>query len=156
MYLLRHRPGISSTPGPGLIQKRWARHADATFQRRNQSPHLTLHIQLVRCSEARLIIRIAAKLMGYYIQLNRACFTCAVRKLKPGIIYMGCSSRYAPQFSLTPHCFFVMSDRDATDSDRTLDHDNSDSDLILPIPKHSTTTAEYQQVMSILVAAHKT
>jgi hypothetical protein len=56
MYLLRHRP-VSSTPS----LKRWGRHADATFQRRNQVPCLTLHIQLVRRSEARLIIHTPAK-----------------------------------------------------------------------------------------------
>ncbi|KAF8554531.1 hypothetical protein OG21DRAFT_1522358 [Imleria badia] len=43
-----------------------------------------------------------------------------------------------------------MSDQDATDSDRTLDHDNSDSDLILPIPEHGATTAEYQQCVKEL------
>ena len=68
---------------------------------------------------------------------------------------MGCSFRYVPQPSLTPRCFFVMSDRDATDSDRTLDHDDSDSDLILPIPEDGATTAEYQQVTFVLVVVHE-
>ena len=56
---------VSIMPLPGQLHawsSRWARHADATFQRRNRSPCLTLHIQLVCRSEARSIIHTPAKL----------------------------------------------------------------------------------------------
>ena len=48
-----------------------------------------------------------------------------------------------------------MSDRDATDSDCTLDH-GSDSDLIPPIPEDGATVVEYQQVTFIPVVVHET
>ena len=140
---------MSIAPPPSQLHIN-ARHANATFQMCNQSPHLTLHIQLVRRSAACLIIHPLEKPDGLLCMYSFS----VVRKLKAGIIYIGCSSRYVPQPSRTPRYFPLMFDQDTTDLDCALDRD-SDSDLDLSIPEDGTTVAEYQQVTSVLVIMHE-
>jgi hypothetical protein len=88
--------------------------------------------------------------MGYYIQFSHMFHLCRSEVETWNYI---CGMLIQVCASLTPCCFLMMSDQDATDSDHSL---NSDSDLILPIPEDGTTAAEYRQVTFVLVVAHET